>query len=114
MGPTAVIYIMTAASISMLPEGERLISAAALGVMTGRILLVAWLFNAGVIMKFVSRPVVSAYITGAALLIIISQIKHIYGVSIEGNTAIDMVNELLRNMYNINEYSMLIGLSAIF
>ena len=114
VGPTAVISIMTAASISMLPEGERLISAAALGVMTGGILLVAWLFKAGFIMNFVSRPVVSAYITGAALLIIISQIKHIFGVSIDGNTAIAMVNGLLRNMYNINEYSMLIGLSAIF
>ena len=66
VGPTAVISIMTAASISMLPEGERLISAAALGVMTGSILLVAWLFKAGFIMNFVSRPVVSAYITGAA------------------------------------------------
>jgi len=114
VGPTAVISIMTAASISILPESERLISAAALGVMTGSILLVAWLFKAGFIMNFVSRPVVSAYITGAAILIIISQLKHIFGVNIYSSTALSMLSELLKNMYNINEYSMLIGICAIF
>jgi len=113
VGPTAVISIMTAASISILPESERLISAAALGVMTGSILLVAWLFKAGFIMNFVSRPVVSAYITGAAILIIISQLKHIFGVNIYSSTALSMLSELLKNMYNINEYSMLIGICAI-
>jgi len=113
VGPTAVISIMTAASISILPESERLISAAALGVMTGSILLVAWLFKAGFIMNFVSRPVVSAYITGAAILIIISQLKHIFGVNIHSSTALSMLSELLKNMYNINEYSMLIGICAI-
>jgi len=114
VGPTAVISIMTAASISILPESERLISAAALGVMTGSILLVAWLFKAGFIMNFVSRPVVSAYITGAAILIIISQLKHIFGVNIYSSTALSMLSELLKNMYNINEYSMLIGICSIF
>ena len=114
VGPTAVISIMTAASISILPESERLISAAALGVMTGSILLVAWLFKAGFIMNFVSRPVVSAYITGAAILIIISQLKHIFGVNIHSSTALSMLSELLKNMYNINEYSMLIGICSIF
>lgn len=113
VGPTAVISIMTAASISILPESERLISAAALGVMTGSILLVAWLFKAGFIMNFVSRPVVSAYITGAAILIIISQLKHIFGVNIHSSTALSMLSELIKNMYNINEYSMLIGICAI-
>ncbi len=113
VGPTAVISIMTAASISILPESERLISAAALGVMTGSILLVAWLFKAGFIMNFVSRPVVSAYITGAAILIIISQLKHIFGVNIYSSTALSMLSELIKNMYNINEYSMLIGICAI-
>jgi len=73
VGPTAVISLMTAASIAALPEGTRLVSAAALALMTGGILLLAGLLKAGFIMNFVSRPVVSAYITGAALLIILNR-----------------------------------------
>jgi len=70
VGPTAVISLMTAACIATLPEGTRLVSAAALALMTGGILLLAGLIKGGFVMNFVSRPVVSAYITGAALLII--------------------------------------------
>jgi len=81
VGPTAVISLMTAAAIAVLPEETRLISAAVLAIMTGGILLLAGLFKAGFVMNFVSRPVVSAYITGAALLIIFSQLKHIFGVT---------------------------------
>jgi len=97
VGPTAVISLMTAASIAALPEGTRLVSAAALALMTGGILLLAGLLKAGFIMNFVSRPVVSAYITGAALLIIFSQLKHILGVQASGNTVIALLGELVRN-----------------
>jgi len=75
VGPTAVISLMTAVAIAVLPEETRLISAAALAILTGIILLIAGILKAGFVMNFVSRPVVSAYITGAALLIIFSQKK---------------------------------------
>jgi len=104
---------MTAACIAMLPEGTRLISAAALAVMTGSILLVAGVLKAGFVMNFVSRPVVSAYITGAALLIIVSQIKHILGVSANGNTAFELIRDLWANAKNFNEAALIIGLLAL-
>jgi len=113
VGPTAVISLMTAACIAMLPEGTRLISAAALAVMTGSILLVAGVLKAGFVMNFVSRPVVSAYITGAALLIIVSQIKHILGVSANGNTAFELIRDLWANAKNFNEAALIIGLLAL-
>ena len=86
VGPTAVISLMTAASIAMIPPEARIVSAGALALMTGGMLIVAGFFKAGFIMNFVSRPVVSAYITGAALLIIFSQAKHILGVKVEAQT----------------------------
>ena len=98
VGPTAVISLMTAASIAALPEEMRLISAAALALMVGLMLIVAGFLKAGSIMNFISRPVVSAYITGAALLIIISQLKHVLGVAADGTTAIALVRNLLANL----------------
>jgi len=98
VGPTAVISLMTAASIAALPEEMRLISAAALALMVGLMLIVAGFLKAGSIMNFISRPVVSAYITGAALLIIISQLKHVLGVAADGTTAIELVRNLLANL----------------
>jgi len=113
VGPTAVISLMTAACIATIPEGTRLISAAALAVMTGAILLIAGLFKAGFIMNFVSRPVVSAYITGAALLIIFSQLKHIFGITASGNTVFALLGDLRANLPNTNKIALWVGLSAI-
>ncbi|MEP3892008.1 MAG: sulfate permease [Hellea sp.] len=113
VGPTAVISLMTAAAIAGLPEGTRLISAAVLALMTGGILLIAGLFKAGFVMNFVSRPVVSAYITGAALLIIFSQLKHIFGVSASGNTVFALLGDLWANLANTNITALEIGLAAI-
>lgn len=113
VGPTAVISLMTAAAIAVLPEGTRLISAAVLAVMTGGILLVAGLFKAGFVMNFVSRPVVSAYITGAALLIIFSQLKHIFGISASGNTVFALLGDLWANLPNANIAALEIGVAAI-
>ena len=113
VGPTAVISLMTAVAIAVLPEETRLISAAALAILTGTILLIAGILKAGFVMNFVSRPVVSAYITGAALLIIFSQLKHIFGVSANGNTVFALLADLKRNLPNTNLAALEIGVSAI-
>lgn len=113
VGPTAVISLMTAACIASLPEEGRLISAAALALVTGAMLIVAGLLKAGFIMNFVSRPVVSAYITGAALLIIFSQMKHIFGVSVDSQTAFGMVGGLANELPNTKSLALLTGLIAI-
>ncbi len=113
VGPTAVISLMTAVCIATLPEGTRLVSAAVLAVITGVILLVAGILKAGFLMNFVSRPVVSAYITGAALLIIFSQLKHIFGITASGNTVFALLGDIKSNLPNTNKAALWIGLSAI-
>ena len=113
VGPTAVISLMTAACIAGLPEEARLVSAAALALVTGGMLIIAGLLKAGFIMNFVSRPVVSAYITGAALLIIFSQAKHIFGVSVDSQTAFGMVKNLIQELSNTKSLALITGVVAI-
>ena len=90
VGPTAVISLLTAVAIASMPEEIRVVSAAALAVMTGGLLFIFGLLRAGFIMNFVSRPVVSAYVTGSAILIIMSQLKHVLGVKADGGTSISL------------------------
>ncbi len=113
VGPTAVISLMTAVCIAMLPEETRLVSAAALALMTGGMLIIAGFLKAGFIMNFVSRPVVSAYITGAALLIIFSQAKHILGVSADAQTAVGMIQNLINELPNVKSLAVITGFAAI-
>jgi len=113
VGPTAVISLMTAVCIASLPPEMRIISAAALAIITGVVLIIAGFFKAGFVMNFVSRPVVSAYITGAALLIVISQLKQILGVTVNSGTAFGMLSELWQNAPNGNLLAFAIGIFAI-
>jgi len=112
VGPTAVISLMTAAIIATLPAETRLVSAAALALMTGAMLIVAGLFRAGFIMNFVSRPVVSAYITGAALLIIFSQLKHLLGMEVQARTAFGIIRQLWGGVSDTHIPTLIIGVLA--
>ncbi|MGB0908572.1 MAG: SulP family inorganic anion transporter, partial [Maricaulaceae bacterium] len=113
VGPTAVVSLMTAAAIAALPEGERIVSAAALALLTGIFMLIFGILKFGFIMNFVSRPVVSAYITGAGLLIVISQLKHVFGVQADGQTALDLLTSLNAQLPNYNAMALLIGGGSI-
>lgn len=113
VGPTAVLSLMTAVAIAALPPETRIASAGALALLTGGMLIIAGLLKAGFVMNFVSRPVVSAYITGAALLIIFSQAKHVLGVSIESQTAFGMVYNLVSQVSNLNPLAFFTGSIAI-
>jgi len=113
VGPTAVISLMTAAAIAAIPEESRLVGAAFLALISGGILIVMGLLKSGFIMNFVSRSVVGAYITGAALLIMISQIKHVLGIEAGGTTAYAMIKSLLAGLSATNGMALLVGLVCV-
>jgi len=113
VGPTAVISIMTAAAIAAIPAESRLVGAAFLAIMSGFILIIFGMFRGGYIMNFISRSVVGAYITGAALLIMISQIKHIFGVEASGTTAFAMIKNIYPGLSKINIAALIVGLTCL-
>ncbi|MBC6402913.1 MAG: sulfate permease [Hyphomonadaceae bacterium] len=109
VGPTAVISLMTAVAIADIPEGQRITGAAALGFMSGVFLIILGLLRGGFIMNFVSRSVVAAYITGAAVLIILSQFKHILGVDVQGRSGWELLSSLIGSASRPNVTALLIG-----
>ncbi|WP_017930489.1 SulP family inorganic anion transporter [Robiginitomaculum antarcticum] len=113
VGPTAVISLMTAAAIASVPEGMRVEAAAMLAVLAGLMMLGLGLLKSGAVMNFVSRPVVSAYVTGAAILIMISQLRHIFGVSSNGNTALELLRSMLPELIQTNLPTLYLGAGAI-
>ena len=113
VGPTAVISLMTAVALAALPEDQRILGAAILAIMSGVLLVIFGLLRAGFIMNFVSRPVVSAYVTGAAILIVFSQLRHILGVEGGGTTAIELARNVWNNMGAANMAAIMTGLGVI-
>jgi len=85
-GPVAVVSLMTAASLEPLAGGSielYLALAAMLAIMVGVFQMLLGIFRLGVLVDFLSHPVVVGFTNGAAIIIATSQLSKIFGVSVE-------------------------------
>ena len=109
VGPVAITSLMTLAVVGQMPEETRVLSAAMLALMMGGFLILFGLMKGGSLSTFFSRPVVSAYITGAAILIILSQVKHIFQIDVSGRRVVDMLMSLNANIKDMHKLAALVG-----
>jgi SulP family sulfate permease len=83
VGPTAVISLMTAEVLAPIAAGNSAIyavCACALALFAGGLLLALGLFRLGVMVNFLSSPVLGGFTMGAALSILISQLPQLGGM----------------------------------
>jgi sulfate permease, SulP family len=116
VGPVAVTAIMTYAVLSPLAvpgSAEYIVLAAALALLSGLMLLACGLLRLGFLSQLLSRPVVSGFISGSAVLIIISQLKHLLGVSPVGGSSGEVLVDLLGRLGQIHLPTLAISLSAL-
>jgi SulP family sulfate permease len=71
------------------------------------------LFRLGRLTRFVSHSVMTGFITGIALILILSQLPTLAGHQVEGSNRITQVIELLRNIHRWDIASVLVGLSTL-
>ncbi len=86
VGPMAIISLMTAAALApfAIPgSGLYTVLAAQLALMSGAVLLVCGLLRIGFLANFFSRPVMSGFTIGAALLIAYGQLTPLLGGSLD-------------------------------
>lgn len=86
VGPVAMVSLLTAAGIGAIAEAgtETYIALAiALALMVGVIQFLLGVFRLGFLVNFLSHPVISGFTSAAALIIGLSQLKHLLGVDIE-------------------------------
>ena len=81
--PTSTAAIMTAAVVAahgVTTSGQAAVLAATVAVLAGLICLTAGVARLGFIASFLARPVVSGYVTGLALTIIVRQVPKLLGL----------------------------------
>ena len=82
VGPMAIVSLMTAAALAPLAapgSGLYLVLAAQLALISGAVLLLCGLLRIGFIANFFSRPVMSGFTIGAAILIAWGQVGPLLG-----------------------------------
>jgi SulP family sulfate permease len=115
VGPVAVVSLMTAAAVGQIAapgSAEYLTAAITLAFLSGLILVAMSVIRLGFMANFLSHPVISGFITASGILIAISQLKHILGIKVDGDTLPLLLGGIFNGIGGLNPYTLAIGVAA--
>ncbi len=110
-GPTAA-FIVTVALVTMKHGYDGLVLAT---IMAGILLILMAFFRAGELIKFIPYPVIVGFTSGIALLILFSQLRDFFGLSIQTMPP-DFIDKLVlyvTHLHQTNPYSVVVALISI-
>ena len=117
VGPVAMVSLLTAAGIGALAESgsETYIALAiALALFVGLIQLALGISRMGFLVNFLSHPVISGFTSAAALVIGLSQLKHLLGINLGRSEHIhEIVIEAVQRIAETNLITLAIGILGI-
>ena len=118
VGPVAITSLMVASTIAETSAGGFTGGAIVVGLMlaliSGLILLMMGLARLGFLVNFISHPVIIGFISAAAILIALSQLKHVLGIAIPYDVStLGILPYAIRNSDLISFITVAIGLSAV-
>lgn len=116
VGPVAITSIMTFAVLSPLAvpgSPDYILLAAGLALCSGLLTMAFGLLRLGFLSQLLSRPVVSGFISGSAVLIIISQLRFLLGVEASGGNSWQALRSLESHLAQTNPYTLALAVTAL-
>ena len=116
VGPDIAISLLVGSTIGPLAAGDSARAAAlaaALALLSGALLLLAARAKFGVVADFLSKPVLVGYMTGAALILIASQLNKLLGVPVKNSEFLPRLIELAGKPNAVNWPTLTLGLGLL-
>jgi SulP family sulfate permease len=115
-GPDAAVAILVGAAVGPLSggdAGQAVVLSTWLALLVAGILLLAGWLRLGGIADLLSSPVMLGFMNGAAVVIIISQIGKLCGISLEHDNSLQRVVEWGSRLAETNRLTLALGLAGI-
>lgn len=115
-GPDAAIALMVGAAVASLGDGDPAKSLAIstwLALLTGALLLLAAWLKLGAAADFLANPVMLGFMNGAALVIVISQLGKLFGLSLHEENSLLKVKEWATQLPKTHWLTLGMGLGFI-
>lgn len=117
VGPVAMVSLLTATGIGVFAEGGTefyIALAITLALMVGLIQFLLGILRLGFLVNFLSHPVLSGFTSAAALIIGLSQLKHLLGLHLPPSRyAHEIVWNAIEQLDAINWITFAIGIGGI-
>lgn len=96
---TSALALATGSALSSLPENQKIAGVVTLSIMTGILQVLMGLLKMGVLVRFVSNAVMQGFLSGIAVLIVISQIA-----DFTGSYQKEYEHRVLNSLYTLSNY----------
>lgn len=116
VGPVAVISLMTATSVGAVAGGDSQVylgAAVLLALMSGGFMIILGFMRAGFLASLLSHPVISGFISASAVLIAISQFKHLLGIEASGHSLPQLMANLFENLHQFSWPTFVLGAACL-
>lgn len=117
VGPEATIALLTASIIAPLAEGDPsryLALGAGVALVAGVLLILAGIARLGFVTRYLSRPLLIGYVAGSALVMIISQLDSMLGLTlVAADDTLAELTETIRRIPEGDPLTLLVGLGVI-
>jgi len=116
VGPVAITAIMTSSLLAPLAvpgSAQHVLLAALLALLSGAWMLVFGLLRLGFLSQLLSRPVVSGFISGSALLIVVHQAHHLLGLPASQASVLHTLRGLVQQLGAAHVPTLLLALVAV-
>jgi len=116
VGPDIAISLLIASAIGPLAAGnpaQAAALAAMLALITGLLLILGGQFKIGAVADFLSKPVLIGYMTGAALILMASQLDKLFGVKLRSADFFPRLAELAGKISQTHQPTLMFGLALL-
>jgi len=117
IGPVAVVSIIVFSGLSNFatPMSAEFISLAILtSLVAGIIQILLSAFRMGFLVNFLSHPVISGFMSAAAIIITLSQLKYILGIEIpSGSSVLETIQAIVGSISEWNPIALAIGFGGL-
>lgn len=117
VGPTAMVSLLipeAAGTIAEKGTPEYVQAALLVSAISGVLMICGSLLHVGFILEnILSHPVLSGFTSGAAIIIMGSQLKHLFRISMSGNTLIEYIESFANSASDIHGWTTALGLMCV-
>ena len=113
-GPTNALAVVIGSTLAPFADsGDMLGRLVTLTFLVGAIELALGLLRLGGLARYVSTAVMTGFVTGAALLVLLGQLNHLTGIEAEAASPLLELGDLLRRIPEIHPETFIVGLVTI-
>ncbi len=110
---TAILMATTVAPLAMGNYARYVPLAAAIAIIIGVICLLAGRFKLGFVSDFFSKPILTGYIAGTSLIVVISQIGKFFGISLSNDDIFLKLIEILTKLDQTHVITLVFGIITL-